>query len=94
MIRIIVVVVFSEQHIVRISAASKENALMRISARQSKKFAVYRISNHERYVLEGVYDTVEDAMAHKWRLDCDYTIHVDGKRMSREQFTEWAKSEG
>jgi hypothetical protein len=64
---------------------------MPIPAKQPKRFAVYRISEHDRYVLEGVYDTVEGAMAHKWRLDCRYTIHVDGKHMSREQFTEWVK---
>jgi hypothetical protein len=72
----------------------KENAHMPIPAKQTKRFAVYRISDHKRHVLEGVYDTVGDAMAHKWRLDCRYTIHVDGKHLSREQFTEWAKSEG
>jgi hypothetical protein len=90
LIRIMAAGVFSEQHKFKSPPFGEE---MHIS-KQPKRFAVYRISDHERYVLEGVYATAEEAMAHKWRLDCRYTIHVDGKHMSREQFTEWVRSGG
>ena len=65
-----------------------------ISERRQRRFLVYRTNIlFEPFEQEAAYDTVEQVLAHKWRLDRHYKIRVEGKYMTRTEFREWAKGQ-
>ncbi|MCK0207393.1 hypothetical protein MWN33_05025 [Starkeya koreensis] len=55
-----------------------------------KRFVVYRLDIDNRpSSVEGEYDTIEEVLAHKWRLDRSYSIRVDRIHMNRIEFDRW-----
>ncbi len=60
---------------------------------QARKFRVYRTDiDYEPFECVGEYDSVEEVLGDRRRLDRRYKVQMGRKFMTLPEFEEWAKS--